>query len=689
MHEFAWGGRILSGGTIAMAVEINEATHGRASTPTVALAAADTGADSCILQPGEIGPFLLSHRDRTFACYDSRMWFWSIADCVGEVGEPGQVLLELCRTNRIVDVRLLDQLVWLADGASSPVTRTLDELGHYRSDLYVGSAEAPIRTYGPSTGGAATESDSGSVTLLERACATREIEHALREQVDRICEEEGLDLGVICRHGPLGLGIEVRGAVTLARATRRGLRVRADQLETLDTQADQIYRASSLSLGRDARAQDCFRWDGEDVRLKDGKFPDARPKKLAILLGQAASNSTDERQLSIETPEDGDGNVSIDPRRWGDLIHLDPILEAWSQLTIAADLKVAMARLAGDRIFLPAYEVVPAIRAYNPDVVGLRRLVDAPIFEPGPGRKFLVLYLRDLELRCFAELVERQGGCSQLAGWFRAGIDPIAEVASRFHEPPLAGEEFTSEIAKDPAECRRLLAISETFLRGLTRGYSAAQSRVMLGLERGIEIDASKSAEYQRIMTAETGLERVYLPDDEVVLTLLRALACETSELASIIGRQRDEHDASLRNLISGRSRDRSLLRRMAAICRNPALRTVLESGSGSKALHEAIFSRSVVTATGRIVGGRAFAGVHRAILLDLADAVRKEVLFSVVEQGLCVAGAFHDQILIDAPAGPDDRAANSSLVTAATRAAAGSLRFTHDLFVIEVRDTY
>lgn len=652
----AWDGRPLGEPPISLGL-LMSGPSGEGSPPTVAFAAASSDAGRCVMRPEQIGPFLLVHQGSQLICHDSASFHWAIRGLLGP--GPGSGTLEalwaFSREGRLLDVRLLDQLLELARGVSAPLPRRLPDLAAHHG-IGMTEEDGMVPRVAAAAGTRPVVVERLGADAVGIADAILAIYRRLRDAAGQIIAELGIEPEAAGRFGPLGLGIEVRGAIALARAARTGLRLRADLRAELDELCTAAYRESSARLHEDPWARKCFRWDGPEVGLKKGKFPDAIRDNLEGWLERTAGDITGLHAIPLEPPRIGSGRVASDPDLWGIEARCHPLLAAWSRLTAAANFRWGLAHLdvGGDRRLRPRYEGVPSIRSSNPSLSAVRRLHPAPMFEAAPGRSLLIVALRDLELRCAAEVTRRHGGESQLAGWFHAGVDPVAYAAVRLHESEaLRWEEFLALEEREPDRCRRWKAEAQTFLLTVIRGLTVAQAREILRNDHDIDIDAVTARRYYEILADEVGLERPYFRAEDTFEAVRARLGCPVEDLVMLMmPGEPEEAEAALRNLIAGRTRAPDAFARLHAICRDPALREWLAKGEGSAELYEAFFARDVLTPSGRVRGRMFFTQARSAGFLDLADAVRKAALYAVVAEGHELTACADDQFVIEIPEG-------------------------------------
>ena len=179
--------------------------------------------------------------------------------------------------------------------------------------------------------------------------------------MDLIAGNLGISSELVARFGPLGLGIDVQGAIALRSATQRGLLMNVKAADRAYLAAEELYQASSASLAADKVARQGFEWTGEDAkrgqpilhwtgrtvhRNAEG-LPRSRDLKLRNWLWTLFSRLRDFHGGQIVPPIDEADKLSTDPEHWGVLVRCHPLLLAWRDLTAAAEISSWLKSLSG------------------------------------------------------------------------------------------------------------------------------------------------------------------------------------------------------------------------------------------------------------------------------------------------------------------------------------------------------
>src|SRR5262249_51178928 len=144
---------------------------------------------------------------------------------------------------------------------------------------------------------------------------------------------------------------------------------------------DLVYRRASRSLKDYRGARGCFEWDANIVRKRSDGLPDQRKPQLRAWLEGLVAAYPGFHGVPLEPPRTEEGQISVRPDYWGELIPFHPWLRAWAQLWAAASTLNALGRVEGDARPRPRYEVVPRLRSMGPDLGQIRRFSSSPVFE--------------------------------------------------------------------------------------------------------------------------------------------------------------------------------------------------------------------------------------------------------------------------------------------------------------------
>ena len=412
--EHDWDGQPLGGDLVAL---IMRAGDGIGPMPVFAAGAADR---RCVVRPEQLGEFLRVHRGASFVSHDVGPLFWTLADHLRSTSEEAAlgILWDLAREGRLHDVTLLDQLIRAAEGPSRPREATLRELAERHLGITLGDEDEPgERPAGPDGG----RDQPGLQPLRDEACrradAVLGVYRVLRESADGITRKHGIDRTVIERFGPLTLDLQVRGAIALAAAGRNGLHLDEDSRRDVVRACDAAHRACLAALWADDEARRCFQRDGDGPKLSRSGFPQFRARTLEAWLEKLGRELICLHSIPFLPPTQADGRISSDPSDWGPWARFHPLLRAWADLTATASLRHCFDRHRGDRLH-PRYRLLPAIRSVGPDLQQLRRHVRPGVFRPGPRHVFLVVTLRDLELRALAAACRRRPNGTPTGLWW-------------------------------------------------------------------------------------------------------------------------------------------------------------------------------------------------------------------------------------------------------------------------------
>lgn len=458
------------------------------------------------------------------------------------------------------------------------------------------------------------------------------------------------------RFGLLGIGLDVRGAVAASRG--------APGVRLTGPNRDRVLAA----LGkREQVARSVLR-----------ESPAART--LANTRGGAAFLDTGELGTDVAANERFAAAVLADVRMRGsvpvpypaDLSHAP----SWDLLAPHSALAAAMAELKtihdarsalGDGEFLrPRIAVFPELRALTPDIGYLRRIADKRIFTPPEDETaFLIVSLRDLELRCLAVCLENTHGDSTLAGRLRDRTNAPLVMELARAVSGLDRNEFIGAVASENG--RAWSAIAATVAKYVPLGISDQTLEAWLtGYETGFtpsarQVAAARHALFKLIPglarycesnVAEIIAGNLGVPHEEVT----RVFGASTAALGT--GESESDTLGTLDVLRTSRKgshevRDHlvALLGSDRAFIKNPIACGPVKSPA---ALVDALLATNSSSPTGRIYTDALPLQVVGRDHVELADGVRKVVYHALVAGGFPVAAFDDEEFVAVVPAGSD-----------------------------------
>lgn len=618
-----WSGKPLDGSSLFI-VPLSEAVAGprTADQPLIAATAAlDAGV---IVSRRRLTQFIEGHADRMLVCHDAGRLHWLLHDCLGEEGGSNiGTLWRYSRENRIFDVAAVDQRLWWILSGTYRLPRSISELGREWGVLQGTSEAEPAR----------------QLAILVR------VFEILGPRVDQL--SRSMPKRLVSRFGRLGIGLDVQGAIASAHAARTGLildRQAADEAEFFED----IYSVSSGVLWGDKTARRCFRWTGGVVRRNQKDFPDEDRDRLRDWLEQQWQSCVDLRGAIVKPPLDQAGALSTVPAHWGILTRYNRRLRAWADLHAAADVLRLLRR--GEPV-RPIYGDVPRILTRRPDL-GRVRLFGRNLFAPKEGHRFLVGRMRHLELRCYAIVcgVEFPGGGSRVYDLFGRREDPVATAEAHLTELNAARESGSTWFGRLNQADR--LAATDLLLYAIPRGCSVSQITALLHEEP--RLTGAGQAEVDRLLrhvVFEVFPELELFVEDSTPEAIADRLGISLRELRERLGP--DDLDESivwpfaLRNVLSGRTRGNKVRRELAEICRDDAVRDVLQEHDPGSAYDKLLTVRSV-TPTGRVTRPVYCTEERSAMYLELADDVRRRVLYELVAAGFKLVAVTGDEFVLE-----------------------------------------
>ncbi|WP_406699477.1 hypothetical protein V5E97_11480 [Singulisphaera sp. Ch08] len=432
MEIRAWTGERLDREEFALAVSADNTTDASHAKPVIASASSET--HCCMIPPERFSEFLAVHRGLVLICHDAPSlalavdaFFRQLDDAAGY-----EAFREFSRWCRLHDVRLLDQLVQIAGDGVHPVPRKLAELVTLDSSSRAGDGAEESRIAQEDMGTARDIIDRRLIldTALNAAAALQAYRD-LRKKADAIIHEGQVPTETVERYGPLAVGLQTQGAIALHQASRNGLLSHVEAHD-LESSWSQVLKAASDILLRNQAIRLPFDLEGNLIAIKRNGHLSYSDSRMHRWLHRMSDTILDIERVAMARPKTIQNELVLDYGVWAEHARCDPSLRAWFDLSAAADLKRCLTRASSghSRQLNPNYEVVPRIRSIRPHLEAVARFETIQTFGPAGGGSLIVGTLTDLELRCLAELSERQFGSSYLAGLFRDGIDPSLVAAS-------------------------------------------------------------------------------------------------------------------------------------------------------------------------------------------------------------------------------------------------------------------
>ncbi|WP_435010189.1 hypothetical protein P12x_001425 [Tundrisphaera lichenicola] len=656
MNGCDWGGEQLTGKTLGLAVLCTESG---ADAPVPLILAACSGDHRYLIRPGHIGDFLRAHRSAEIACHDVGALHWSISGLLrtsGDVEAEG-LLWDYSRRDRLEDVGLLDQLVAmarhgiekdypdLADLAQRHGLVSMTKDGKMR-DRLAGEAGMPWEGISPATREAAL-ADAISIA----ATHDRLIEEARQIYSEALPDEIEEDVSIF------SLGVQVRGAIALYRASRVGLLFDKDDevIPRLRSRCESMFVNASKYLDSKGVVSRCFQRDNQElIRRKNGRVV-PRKEPLRVWLEERLRSSPGIHDIAFDPPRSEEGQVAIASIAWGDLVDTDPHLQAWATLNSAANVQRCLAGLPHGAMLRSSYQTLPRISARNPDPKQLRTFSDSPLFVPPPGKAMLVVELPDLELRCLANAraLEYEGG--ELTALFKDGSGsarPIVHAATVLYHKRKGRDSDSDDLPSPRDEDPRLFedfqVIAGAILRAAAKGMGPLQARRFLTPEiesRAVAGDFDRS--YREVIVSIFP-EIDWLLDDWPIDILVEKFKADFRELIFMRDLNYPKKTSHIiRETIAGRIERPEIWDRMREACVDPEYREQLKRGKGSKNLHDQLFITTVETGAGRVRGSVPYYRTRLFDHRDLADDVRKEVAYAIVEAGFDLAGIAGDEFIL------------------------------------------
>ena len=613
---------------------------------------------SAMIYPEQFGQFLLTHVPAEVICYDAAQVHWDLYDLLLRRNDKNglRALWRLSRRSRLHDIMLLEQRLRLIQHAVHPLPKRFGAL----TDLYCKQTSPAAIEPGPCGAPPQRGRLPEPGELLARAATTMDIYQTLRQRADQVINRLGIPQKLVARYGPLGLGIDVQGAIAAQLTDRIGLCINEAAVRHIEKAVDADCRHASETLHNDDHARYAFAWNGRMVRQRDDGTLAVDQERLRKWLRKSFDDFRDLQDGLLFMPfADGENDISTDPRHWGVVVRYSPSLYAWSNLVAAAGAKQWLHSI-GKRSVHPAYQLVPEIRSLTPDLLYLRS--KGALFCPPPGRQYLVVRLCQLELRCFAFLCKQhyRRSDASLARMFQEGKDPIQHAAAEFYARDTAKKgkpvevAFESIRAHQPAVYDRWVEIARVLLFAVPRSIAAPQLRQFLRHDVDLSFGEVDAQELLRWLSWEIYPELEVIEEDSTLPTLAKHFGVKERRLFSAFNDDTSPETRGLRmrKVLMGNSQDKWATRILQSLVHREKAREIIREAQGESAYK--LLEKWPVSPSG-LVGRKAYCTHSRSMEHALlADELRKQVAYVLAANDYRLAAIADDEFLLETPAGQD-----------------------------------
>lgn len=650
------GGAIESGffgPLIAIVADRASPAAGNQRPAVPAVVAVSNGNRQEVIPLDHLGSFLTAHSNGIVACVDAANLHWLFhEELEGQGDEQGlEALWALSADFRLHDIGLLEQRLQLTRNGVHSGQKSIGELVADSGRQFVAENWLELRDsvetiHRRIASAQADDRESAAKELAEVLFWTYKsyaITAAAAEKLARSPADS--------RCGPLGIGIDVQGAIALERATRNGISLTVFQADSIWRAAEKVYRDCSAILRANRRARDCFRWDGHLIARDPIGEPKVILRTLDGWLGHWHNDLVDLLGVPVIPPVSNSGKFSYVARHWGTWVYGKKEVTAYAEITAASDvLRSCQLAETGSGRITPRYAVVPAVASQGPELPFIRRLAAAP-FHPSDGCSFIVIRLRGIELRSFAAVQSGAGIEQKLAATIDGGDEPIATAARQLASSRLAGRlqtAFKTQHANENLQ-RQFENVAEAILSSLIQGLPAKLAIELVRACSHVELDVPLGRELQKFFGREIFPEMAVLIEDPLIRCLADHVGKPPQAVAGeLFAKQTPETlrsavQKSYERTIDGGHDWERLKHLVAAQPEGDA--SVLEPEF--KDPDQGWFLEWPVSRTGRI-GGPVFAPQRlRQTCLEIADEVIKAVAFRLTMQGFTlVAVADHDLVI-------------------------------------------
>ena len=685
--EIKWDGRPLGASFLAIDTE-TEVIEDRAKVPRLVLASASDGGRHVIVAEDQVADFLLAHADKLWIMFNAAFDFWVLHEHLGHHGNDAakQLLWDKADNGELRDGMLLAQLVAIARGAE-PTGRgfSLGDLADKHGVVGVDkNADAHYRMgYAQLIGRdlADVEDPGWFVYAARDAAATLEVYDRVLEEALTLSGRLGVAHDTIAAWGPLTETVQVRAAIALTAATRRGFGIDARCVE--QTRSDLRVRIRELAMQiEETISQDhglsiddrLFKYgDDGELDFTDAGAPRKSTKSLQLVLLQIKQLVDPGDRLDLPRQPKG-GGITTKAEDWRPLSDSHLAIKFWLELEKQRKTLSLLPKL-GDRVH-PRYRVLVKTgrtSSSRPNIQQVPR--DGAIrgvYVPSPGHVLVGADYNCIEMVTLAQVCLDRFGISRVAELLHRGYDLHAYTAARLLDKDY--EEFLSMKATEPGEFGKWRQRAKAINFGVPGGMGAAALRDYAASTYGVTLTKQEARDWRQTLIDEVFPElSQYLHEDTLGL-LAGNLGCSTDKLRWGVGGQA-EHQGwlapYLRRLIEGHrySRNGSPYSEHMMSKAWDVLEDVSQGSESAVSRHHAgpalaerLFQRTIGTPTGRLRGGCTYAAARNTAFQGLAADGAKLALFELARRGYHIVAFIHDEILIEVRADDDPRACGEEL---------------------------
>jgi O6-methylguanine-DNA--protein-cysteine methyltransferase len=735
-----WTNERLAKGEIALAV-ISRPMQVESVRRIPLLGAVSSGMANMILHPNDFGRFLRQHEAVTLICYDAAALQWLLEGHFRQANDAQslRILWAFSAESRLIDIMLLDQHVRRCQGLDNTVASPLNQLLRLRAGVELPDdhdiqrrVAAATQTSDVSVLELVSAMTAGTLRTYEQLAAeatniatavklanpppvvtpglAKADEEEMQSHFDKLIKnivvgrpnatigaaqpenagwdgDEESSLAKTHQYGPLGVGIDVQGAIAATVVGRNGICLSSESLERIAQAAEIQYRKASQVLIHDEHARHVFVGSKGLVRRRGDGLPEADPRLLQKWLRHTFDQLRDIHNARWLEPFDENGNLSIVPADWGVLLRCSPTLHAWDTLQAAAKV-ICWTRSANTGPVHPNYQVFPELRSSDPDLAYLSSLGGE--FVPRSGFKFVAAELDHLELRCFAVNCERRYHQPDvyLAWMFRDGLDPTEQTAARLYEYEAAEQEISSKMPfEDLKEQRveefsRWIKTARVLLFGIPRCLGVSQLREMMRQEVDPDLGEADAQQLFDCFVHNTYREFEIFLEDTTLEALAPQLGPPEVELFRRLLREKapDTTGAAVRNVLEGKGADQHgnqhLWGALRAVVQEERARRITDKAQGGPEAY-GLLLQWPITLAGQV--GRPAYCTHRrgAEHVVLADGLRKQIAYTLAANSYPLAALANDEILLEIPEDQEVDLSNlESLVISTAEEALGSVAY-------------
>ena len=465
------------------------------------------------------------------------------------------------------------------------------------------------------------------------------------------------------RWGPLTESVQVKAAVALADIGRRGIKVDADRITSLDLKLrDRRDKVVAWIRENHHDLLDYYKMPksraGQLKVNKKTETPKFKTKEMRALL----TGLRDAHNLTIPVTEKT-GDISAAVAVWRDALPDNELIKKWSDLAdVGKTLQFVVKVKAQGDVVRTKYRTLVSTGRTGASSVNIQNIPREPEFRaafvPRPGKKFAVIDYAVVELRTLASVNLSRYGWSRMAEVIKEGRDLHVHTAAS-----MLGLSYTQWDALTKVEKKHHRQAAKAINFGVPGGLGPNKLAVYARMNYGVDISVEQATTFKTKLITEVYPELSLYLADSSLSALADTLGVQEGELCVALGARRDNDLAigGIRKIIrgtpfklDGTPYNSDWVERvwdgLDSVSQNldTATRYLISKRQGSDGLERKLFERPVSTLTGRVRARVGYTEERNTPFQGLAADGAKVALWELLTNGIEVVAFVHDECVVE-----------------------------------------